>query len=471
MKGGARRGATPGKGRGGMHGRRGSAVLALALAIAAGSGGAAQASGFALREQSTSALGTAFGSSAAGGDDLSYLFFNPAAITRLSGHQVLGTIAVIMPQVSFHDGSASTRTGVPIAGGDGGKDVAPDEAVPVFYGLWDVQRAFDLDQNIKVGLGVNVPFALESDYADGWVGRYHALQSRLRTFNVNPNVAWEVIPGLSVAAGFQVQYADARLTNAVDYGSIAQAAGFGAAARPGQQDGRASIEGDDLGYGYNFGLLYEPWAGTRFGAAFRSSIDHTLKGDAQFTYGNSIGQIIAARSGAFVDSKATARLTTPWTASFGFHQAIDADWAVMGTVERTGWSSFDELRIKFQNPNQPDSVTDESWNDTWFGALGVSWRPADGWTLTGGVAWDQSPVPGKKRTPRIPSGNRTWLAIGAGWQPLANVAVNFGYAHLFSPDADINLTASEEGNAFRGNLSGRVETAIDIVSLQARLSF
>lgn len=446
---------------------------ALAVLLAATAADGAQAAGFALREQSTSSLGSAFADSLAGAEDLSYLFYNPASITRLSGHQALGTIALIMPQVEFKDGSASTARGVAISGGNGGQDVAPDEAVPVFYALWDVQRSFDLEQNIKVGLGVNVPFALESDYADGWVGRYHALQSRLRTFNANPSVAWEVIDGLSLAAGLQVQYADARLTNAVDYGSIAQAAGppLSRLAQPGQQDGKASIDGDDIGFGYNFGLLYEPWAGTRFGASFRSSIDHNLKGDAQFTYGDSIGQVIAARSGAFVDSKASARLTTPWTAGFGFQQRLDDAWAVMGSVERTGWSSFDELRIKFQNPNQPDSVTDESWNDTWFGALGVAWRPAEAWRLTGGVAWDQSPVPGKKRTPRIPAENRTWLAIGVGWMPWSNVSVDFGYAHLFSGDADIELTAAEKGNTFRGNLSGTVETAIDIVSLQARWRF
>jgi long-chain fatty acid transport protein len=80
-------------------------------------------------------------------------------------------------------------------------------------------------------------------------------------------------------------------------------------------------------------------------------------------------------------------------------------------------------------------------------------------------------VPSRKRTPRIPSENRTWLAIGAGWAPLANVSVDIGYAHLFAPDADIDLRAGETGNTFRGNLSGSVETSIDIVSVQASLRF
>jgi long-chain fatty acid transport protein len=402
------------------------------------------------------------------------MFFNPAGITRLSGDQALAGLSVLMPQAQFEDGVASTASGVPITGGDGGKDVVPDSVVPVAYALWDVQRSFDLEQNIKAAVGVNVPFALESDYANGWLGRYHALHSRIVTFNLNPVVAYEVIDGLSLAAGLQVQYASARLTNAVDFGSIALSAGppLSRIARPGQQDGKASVDGDDVGYGYNLGLLYEPWTGTRFGAAFRSAIDHNLKGDVDFGLGSSgIGSLISARTGAFVDGKATARLTTPWSATFGFHHDINEKWSVMGTLERTGWSSFDEIRIKFQNPGQPDNVTEADWNDSWFGAIGVAFRPTETWTLRTGFAYDESPIPRSKQTPRVPAGDRAWIAIGAGYQPFPNFALDIGYAHLFFDDADIDLSASGTGNASRGNLAGKVEASVDIFSVQARLKF
>ncbi|MFO1154072.1 MAG: outer membrane protein transport protein [Rhodospirillales bacterium] len=433
----------------------------------------AVASGFALREQSPSALGNAFAGSGASAADLSYMFFNPAGITRLSGDQALAGMSVILPQAEFKNGSASTASGAPITGGDGGNSVVPENAVPVFYALWDVQRSFDLDQNIKAGIGVNVPFALESDYADGWMGRYHALHSRILTVNVNPVVAYEVIDSLSVAAGLQVQYADARLSNAVDFGSLALTSPLlSRIARPGQQDGRASLDGDDVGYGYNFGILYEPWTGTRFGAAFRSEIDHNLRGDADFGLGNSgIGALISANSGRFVDGKASARVTTPWSASFSFHHDVSEQWSVMGTVERTGWNSFDEIRVKFRNPAQPDSVTDEDWNNSWFGAVGVTYRPTEAWSLRTGFAYDESPIPGKKRTPRVPTGDRAWFSVGAGYQPFPNVAFDFGYAHLFFQDADIDLAANEANNSSRGNLSGTMEASVDIISLQARIGF
>jgi Long-chain fatty acid transport protein len=429
------------------------------------------AGGYALREQSTSALGNAFAGSAASAEDLSFIYFNPAGATRLVDNQLLVTGALILPDVHFKNGAASTARGIGLTGGEGGNSITPTTFLPAFYALLDAEKTFGLQENIKFGLSVNVPFGLESDYADGWVGRYYALHSRVSSITFTPTVAYEIVEGLSIAAGPQFQYLDARLTNAIDFGSIGQASRI-PGSQPGQQDGRAEVSGDDWGYGYSLGVLYEPWPGTRLGAAFRSKINHNLRGDANFNLGSAgIGSRISRATGAFVSTDAEASVTTPWNATFGFHQDIDDQWAVMGTLERTGWSSFRDLTIKFQNPSQPDNVTDNSWNDTWFGALGVSYRPAEDWGLRIGGAWDEGPSPGSKRTPRIPLDGRGWLAIGASYRPFQDVVVDFGYAHLFFNDAGIDLNASGTGNAARGNLSGEVETSVDIISLQARLSF
>jgi hypothetical protein len=47
----------------------------------------ANASGFALKEQSTSAQGNSFAGATAGAEDVTYMFFNPAGLTRHADHQ------------------------------------------------------------------------------------------------------------------------------------------------------------------------------------------------------------------------------------------------------------------------------------------------------------------------------------------------------------------------------------------------
>ena len=88
-----------------------------------------------------------------------------------------------------------------------------------------------------------------------------------------------------------------------------------------------------------------------------------------------------------------------------------------------------------------------------------------------GLAYDESPIPDRTRTPRIPGGDRTWLAVGAQYTPIAGVTLDVGYAHIFVEDTTVDLDATQPGNAARGNLSGTYENAIDLFTVQATVRF
>jgi long-chain fatty acid transport protein len=427
--------------------------------------GPAGAAGFALREQSGAALGNAFAGATAGAEDLSFVFFNPAAAARQSGNQVVAVASGIRPRARPHNTSAATAGGTPIIGGSGGGNVARDQIVPAFYALWDATP------ELKLALSVTTPFGLETDYESGWAGRYHALTSRLRSVNLEPVAAYRFNDQVSAGVGLQLQYLDAKLTNAIDFGSLGAASGIGFAL-PAAQDGEARIEGDSLGLGATAGLLIEPVAGTRLGVAYRSQVHHELDGTSRLRLDQAgVGAALSAASGSFVDGGASAKLTLPESLSFGFHQAIGEGWAVMGEAAWTRWSRFDELRISFDNPAQADSVTEEDWHDSWFLAAGVTYRPSERLSLRLGLAHDQSPVPDRTRTPRIPGGSRTWIALGAGYRVLPNLSLSLSYTHIFVDDVALDLAAASPGNGARGSLSADYESAIDIVALQASLKF
>ncbi len=448
--------------------RRFAAVLSAGTAMIILSGAPALAAGFAIKEQSPSALGNAFAGATAEAADISYMFFNPAGLTRHEGHHALAGASYIAPRAEPKNMSGSTAAafgGVPTGGGNGADDGALDAVVPVLYGM------ASLGEDLKFGLGLNAPFGLKTDYDSDWAGRYHAVRSELLTININPAFAYRMADWLSFGVGVQAQYADAKLTNAVDFGSIGAAAGI-PGALPARQDGFSRVEGDDWGFGANVGVLFEPREGTRFGAAYRSGIDHDIEGNAHFRLdGAGIGAALAAATGRFVDTGASAELTTPDMASFGAYHEINDRWAVMGEVQWTNWSVFDQLVIRFDNPAQPASVTEEKWQDSWFGALGVTYRPAARWAVRAGVAYDESPIPEANRTPRIPGEDRQWVALGASYQVADYLGVDLSYTHIFVDDSDLDLKASQTGNTFRGDLSGEYENAIDIVTLQGRLRF
>src|SRR5512145_2926804 len=127
---------------------------ALAFAVSFGWAGEVMASGYAIKEQSASSLGTAFAGAGSSAQDPSVMFFNPAGITRLDGYRISGVASGIFPRTEFsNDGSVLTPPGLRIPGGDGG-DAGEDALVPAFY-LTAAPNDF-----LHLGLGVNAPFGL-----------------------------------------------------------------------------------------------------------------------------------------------------------------------------------------------------------------------------------------------------------------------------------------------------------------------
>ncbi|NIR29477.1 MAG: transporter [Gammaproteobacteria bacterium] len=431
----------------------------------------AHASGFAIREQSSSALGNAFAGQSAAAQDISYSFFNPATLALHDRRQALVSLSYIIPQSDPKDDvSASTANFPPsfTIGGGKGKDIGENALVPAVYAM------VPIGERLRAGISTNAPFGLSTDNTNDWAGRYHAIDSELITVNINPMLAGRVNDWLYVGGGLQIQYARARLTNAIDFGTIGAGAGVPFAV-PTTQDGKVKLKADDWGVGGTLGVIVEPREGTRFGVGWRSQIDHTLDGDANFTE-DAAGVAVALQgaTGAFVDTDIKADLTTPERIGVGAYHELTGELAVVGEFEWTNWSRFDELRIEFDNRAQPDSVTDESWDDTLFFAGGFIYRPRrlEGFTFRIGGAYDQTPVPdAERRTPRLPDADRYWLAVGATYEPSAQVKVDFGYTHIFMDDGRIRQKASGEGNTFRGNLNVEYENQVDIVALQARIAF
>jgi long-chain fatty acid transport protein len=129
------------------------------------------------------------------------------------------------------------------------------------------------------------------------------------------------------------------------------------------------------------------------------------------------------------------------------------------------------LRISFDNPAQPDNVTEEDWHDTMFVAAGVTFRPNNRWSLRAGLAYDQSPVPNRTRTPRIPDNDRLWVSFGLTYAPFENLEFGFGYTHIFLENSTSQLLATAPGNAARGDFRGTLESSIDLLTAQVLWRF
>jgi len=431
-------------------------VLAITTAAIAST---AHASGFALIEQSASGMGTAFAGAGSSAQDASTIFFNPAGMTYLdSGSHYVIAGHYINLKADFQNDGSQSMLGTPLTGKD--DDGGQSSVVPNLYLMTD------LNDQWRFGLGVNVPFGLGTEYDSDWIGRYHAIESSVTTININPSFAFKANDRLSLGFGLNAQYIDVILSSAVDFGTLCAAGGC----PPQGLDGFAEITGDNWGYGWNVGLLYDLSDTTRLGLAYRSNVKHDIEGEADFTVPAAVPALLTS-GGLFTDQDAQSSVDLPGTVTASVHHSLSDRVNVMADVSWTQWSRFDELRIEYPDPSslQPDSVTTEDWRDTWRIAVGADYRSSDKLTLRGGLAYDQGPVPDDEhRTPRVPDGDRTWLALGVGYALSKSTGIDVGYAHLFVPDVSVNNTT--EGT-LNHTLTGNYESSVDILSVQLRGAF
>ena len=134
----------------------------------------------------------------------------------------------------------------------------------------------------------------------------------------------------------------------------------------------------------------------------------------------------------------------------------------------TRWSRFDELRIRYGNPMQPETVQPENWDDNWRYSLGAIYKPNATWTFRAGFAYDETPIgKDKYRTPRIPGNDRTWAALGVGYQLSKTLGVDLAYSHLFVDDTKLDALDHSTGH----QLVGEYDSDVDIISAQLKVDF
>ncbi|WP_171014051.1 outer membrane protein transport protein [Chitinivorax sp. B] len=512
------------------------------------------ASGYHFGTQSAAGQGVANANSAEAAD-ASTIFHNPAGLSKLNGTSVSAVLNVVNPTVSYKDegstiSSPALAAAVPTVFGqakstgsnEGGK-FAERTAVPHFY------FGHKINDQMSVGLGAFVPFGSKTTYNENWVGRYNVVETEVKTFAFNPSFAYRINPMVSVGGGLTMQYAKGKLGRKVNYGGViagalvrtmpaaasqaatgaaqqviaaggsaaqAQQAGRVAAAsvqsdmlakasaafaNP-EYDGYIAVKGDDWGFGYNFGVLFEIDPTTRLGLSYRSKISHKLKGDADWTtpdsvrnYTYSLGgttlpigagaaQAIAAPfnpaagTAGHEDSRVSLGVDTPESWSLGFFKQINDTWAVMADYTRTRHSRLQELRIDFESTT-PDSITPEHWTDTNKFSVGTNVRLNDAWMLRFGWQLDRSPVTDSNRTASIPDGNRTWYSVGANWRLSKNTSIDMAYSLVRVDVGSINSTDNNDGkwpadpncNCSNGTIRGEYDVKASIVGLQVNHAF
>ncbi|MBP7524936.1 MAG: outer membrane protein transport protein [Propionivibrio sp.] len=421
--------------------------------------GAASASGFQLMEQNASGLGNAYAGAAANPENASTVYFNPAGMTQLQDREVSGGVAAIGPSFKFSDKGSSVGGAYPggLAGTGEGGDAGGWAAVPNGYLSWA------LTKDLYVGIGVGAPFGLKTEYDNPWVGAAQATMFEVKTYNINPSIAFRVNDQVSLGFGINWQRVEATYERQVGTSSATVVAS------------PLKLTLDDDTWGWNVGALFTLSPSTKVGVSYRSAMEYKTKGEIEVT-----GPL-----DPFASSDAEADIELPDTFSLAVTQQLSDKWQMLGDVTWTGWSSIPRVDIyrasnTAQNggPSTRDGaltqVLDTDFRDTWRVGLGATYKYNDAWKLKYGIAYDQTPVKGADtRLVSMPDNDRIWFSFGAQWAPSKTSSLDLGitYIHVKDSKIDNDQLIPVPASASRGRVTGDYEGSIWILGAQYSMAF
>ena len=345
----------------------------------------------------------------------------------LDQNELLGGVSYIGPTAKFSGKATNPLTGGYVSGSQGGNAIT-SAATAAAFGVWV------LAPNWRLGFSLTTPYGERSTYPSDFVGRYQSLVSSVTDINYGLALSYKVNDHLSIGGGPNFDYFYSRLTENINVPELSALTG---------QSPVADVHGNNLGVGYNAGVMYQFDADTRVGLDYRSRIRHDVFGIQKVTV-PSIYSLYSPELAALLghsNSSATTTITLPDSVDAGIYHRITPRWAVMGSVIWTDWSLFQAISITPTN-GSGSSVIQERWHNSWFAGIGTNYMVLDNLMLQSGFAFDGSPVKDSTRATRVPDANHYVISIGVQYQILPSTNLQFAYAHVFSPGGKVNATAS-----------------------------
>ncbi|CAK6490781.1 Long-chain fatty acid transport protein [Pantoea sp. Nvir] len=372
------------------------------------------AAGFQLNEFSSAGLGRAYSGEGAMGDTAASASRNPATMALMDRPMFSVGAVFIDPDVDITGNSPTGRS-------LDASNIAPTQWVP------NIHYVQPINDQWWIGASATSNYGLATEFNDGYTAGGFGGKTDLMTGNLNLSTAYRLNEHFSFGVGFDAVYARAKIERYA--GEAGAALGIPADTQV------AHLKGDEWGYGWNAGILYEVDKNNRFGLSYRSEVKVDFDGDYKSSLPTAINRINQAANlglpyatgGSTIPGALTLNLPEMWEVS-GWHK-VAPQWAVHYSLAYTSWSQFQELKATGSS-GQTLFYKDESFKDAYRIALGTTYYYDQNWTFRTGIAFDDSPVPADKRSISIPDQDRLWLSAGASYAFNDDASVDVGVSYM-----------------------------------------
>ncbi len=344
--------------------------LPTALALVGFSFHSGPVFGLGLRIPNQDAEATARGNAfVATADNPSALYYNPAGITQLEGHNA--QIGAHLLSVNSHFKAATGGVEA-----DTESEILP---VPQFYYVYSPK-----DYPLAFGLGIYAPFGLGLEWPGNVVFRNLAQEGRLQYVTISPIAAWRVNSTLSIAAGPTVNFSTAMLRNGIGLVS----------------GDEFRFRGNGFAYGAKVGLLWQPHPQWSFGVSYVSPTTVKYRGNS------TAKPFLPQKNGT------SAELDFPQFIMGGISFRPTTNWNIEVGVDWTDWDTVDT--VTFKGTALGDVPFALNWKSSYLAHLGVSRYLPNGYRISAGYFFSQNSTTDADFNPILPDTDLHVASLGFG---------------------------------------------------------
>ncbi|PVV21493.1 MAG: hypothetical protein B6D78_07440 [gamma proteobacterium symbiont of Ctena orbiculata] len=378
----------------------GAAMLPLSQTV--------QASGFAVPELNITGLALS-NALVANPDSLSAIAYNPAAMAFHEGMAIELGLLLVEPDLSVNTGSGTVDS-----------EANDPVAIPAFTAFTQLNETWSL------GLSVNAPFGLETEWPAGTYDSQYPpaatipTQSKLEIVAFSPSVAYRINEKASVSGGVDYYW----MREVIFNGDIN-------AGMPGSNPS-ADLEGDGRGVGFNLGFMVDQGAWS-FGGSYHSEANIPVEGRVDLP---------AGALPSFLSNRVDAELRLPWRLQVGVRHQPMNKLAIEFDVTRTGWSSFDKLVVDQDQLGTNIVTSINNWEDANAYRVGISYDLTQATQLRIGYTFDETPQDDQYFSPRIPDADRQLFSLGVGHTLSNGWTIDAGYMYVKFDDRSLDIDPS-----------------------------
>lgn len=290
----------------------------------------------------------------------------------------------------------------------------------------ELYASYKITDDLTAGFGFYTPFGNGLKWEDGWAGRALITEIKLKTYFLQPTLAYRVNNWLSVGAGVVIGMADVVLKKDIPgiNGDLTL-------------DGRAETK-----IGYNLGVYLQPTEKLSVGINYRSKLAMNAIGqDAIFTVPKALSGKISPND--------TFNTMLPMVSSLNIGTAyrFSEKLTVAADVNFNNWSEYKALTISFDKNSALTNPQKRDFNNTISVRVGAQYQFNEKLTARAGFYFDPTPIQKTIFTPETPSMNNLGFTLGGSYQATKRLSVDFSFLLIKGLERSVsNESANFEGD-------------------------